>query len=223
MACGQKETHMEEPIIIIGCGAQAKYVLEIFQLGKRRVSVILDPVGGKIGQKLGGVQIEAFDPRRLVPQTDKSRRPQAIVCASDPVQKCALMGAVAGAVDFVQALHPKAVIASTARIGDGAIINAGAVIQPYARIGQGCMVHAGVVVEHDCEVGDYANLAPNVALAGSVHIGQGALLGIGSAVVQNINIGQGAVVGAGALVLKDVPAHTVVYGTPAKTIRKAPK
>ena len=35
-----------------------------------------------------------------------------------------------------------------------------------------------------------------------------------------VTIGDGAVVGAGALVTKDVPAWTIVAGTPAKVIKK---
>lgn len=44
-------------------------------------------------------------------------------------------------------------------------------------------------------------------------------LGAGAIVTDNVRIGKGAVVAAGAVVTKDVPAHTVVAGIPAKPIR----
>ena len=35
-----------------------------------------------------------------------------------------------------------------------------------------------------------------------------------------MTVGEGALVGAGSVVTKDVPAHSVVAGNPAKVLRK---
>lgn len=45
-------------------------------------------------------------------------------------------------------------------------------------------------------------------------------LGSGAIVTDGVKIGKGAVVAAGAVVTKDVPAHTVAAGIPAKVIRE---
>ena len=45
-------------------------------------------------------------------------------------------------------------------------------------------------------------------------------LGASSIITDGVHIGKGAIVAAGAVVTKDVPAHTVVAGVPAKIIKK---
>jgi acetyltransferase-like isoleucine patch superfamily enzyme len=53
-----------------------------------------------------------------------------------------------------------------------------------------------------------------------VRIGAGAFLGVSSAVLPGVTVGAGAYVGAHAVVVRDVPAHTVVVGNPARAVRR---
>jgi len=48
-------------------------------------------------------------------------------------------------------------------------------------------------------------------------------LGSGAIVVDGVTVGKGSVVAAGAVVTKDVPAHTVVSGIPAKVVKTISK
>ena len=48
---------------------------------------------------------------------------------------------------------------------------------------------------------------------------KGASVGTGAVIMCGIEIGEGAVIGAGSVVTKDVPAHTVVAGVPARALR----
>lgn len=69
--------------------------------------------------------------------------------------------------------------------------------------------------------GDYYKGVPYMHLP--VTIKKGAAIGSSAIIMPGVTIGEGAVVGAGALVTKDVPAWTIVAGTPAKVIKELKK
>jgi acetyltransferase-like isoleucine patch superfamily enzyme len=48
---------------------------------------------------------------------------------------------------------------------------------------------------------------------------KGASIGSGSTILSKVIIGENAIVGAGSVVTRDVPANTVVAGTPARILR----
>lgn len=54
----------------------------------------------------------------------------------------------------------------------------------------------------------------------SVHIKQNAWVGAQAIILPGVTVGENAVVAAGAVVTKNVPANTVVAGTPARVIRE---
>lgn len=50
----------------------------------------------------------------------------------------------------------------------------------------------------------------------SVVIEDNVWIGANSTILSGVHIGTGCIVGAGAVVTKDIPAHTIVCGVPAK-------
>lgn len=122
-------------------------------------------------------------------------------------------------LEWVNAIHPWSSIHSTARLGAGTVVCAGAVVQPGVTIGDHCIVNTGATVDHDCKVGDYAHLAPGVHLAGCVKINDGAFLGISACAIPGVRIGEWARVAAGSVVTKDILPFAVVAGVPAREIK----
>jgi sugar O-acyltransferase (sialic acid O-acetyltransferase NeuD family) len=117
---------------------------------------------------------------------------------------------------FAAVVHPSAVVAPDAVLGEGAQVMAGAVLQPGVRIGANAIVNTGAIVDHDNVIGDHVHVAPGACLSGGVTVGAAAHIGAGATVIQGICVNAGAVVGAGAVVIRDVAAGAVVTGIPAR-------
>lgn len=122
---------------------------------------------------------------------------------------------------------PATIIAKTAMVGveqneiaDGVIIMDQVIIESCNQIGKGSLVHAGCFISHDVSVGKFCEISPFVKLLGNVSIGNGCTIGTGAIILPGITIEEGATVGAGAVVTKNVLAHTVVVGVPAKPLVK---
>lgn len=119
---------------------------------------------------------------------------------------------------FAQAIHPSAIIAPSARIGDGSVVLHGAIVQANASVGRQVLINTAASVDHDCEVGDYAHISPRVALCGHVRVGEGTHVGVGAVVIPKVTIGRWCRIGAGAVVVRDVPDHCTVVGNPARVL-----
>lgn len=101
---------------------------------------------------------------------------------------------------YTYLIHPSATVASSALIGMGTVIMAGALVQARAQIGAHVIVNTGAQVDHDCIVHDYAHISPNATLCGAVEIGEGAWVGAGATVIQGMKVYPWEVVPAGSTV-----------------------
>lgn len=107
-------------------------------------------------------------------------------------------------------------ISTTAKIGNGAIIQAGARISSFSTLGQCVKLNFDCNICHDVTIGSFSSIAPNAVILGNVLIGNNCYIGANTTILPNIKIGDNAVVGAGAVVTKDVKSNTVVKGNPAR-------
>lgn len=129
--------------------------------------------------------------------------------------------------DIKARIEPGAIIRDQVVIGDNAVIMMGAIINIGAEIGAGTMIDMGAVLGGRAIVGANSHIGAGAVLAGVVEpasatpvvIGDNVLVGANAVVIEGVQVGEGAVVAAGAIVTKDVPAHTVVAGVPARVIK----
>lgn len=119
---------------------------------------------------------------------------------------------------LVTAISRFAMLSSSATVGVGAVVLAGAVVNAVATIGDGAIVNTRASVDHDNRVGAFAHVSVGVALAGAVVVGELAMVGIGSIVLPGRTIGDGATVGGGAVVVHDVAPGATVVGVPARVV-----
>ncbi|PPR43282.1 MAG: putative acetyltransferase EpsM [Alphaproteobacteria bacterium MarineAlpha5_Bin11] len=122
--------------------------------------------------------------------------------------------------NFINAIHPSAIISDNVNIGIGIQIMAGVIINSSSSIGDHCIINTNSNIDHDCKIANFSSINPGVSIGGNVTIGDFTLIGIGSSVIHKIVIGKNSVIGAHSNVVKNIPSKVVAYGNPCAIIRK---
>lgn len=119
------------------------------------------------------------------------------------------------------------------RIGDHVSIGTGAIIEGNTRIGDNVNLQSMVYIPTNTTIGDRVFIGPNAVLTNDRYPPSGigglagpvvecdAAIGANATLLPGVHIGEGALVAAAAVVTRDVPAHMLAIGAPAK-IRDLP-
>ena len=127
-------------------------------------------------------------------------------------------------------------------IGDGTQVGTFVEIQRGAVIGRNCKISSHSFICEGVEIEDGVFIGHNVSFINDripratkpdgtlqtsedwklekTRICRGASIGTSVTILGGVTVGEGAVVGAGSVVTRDVAAHAVVAGNPAKLLRK---
>lgn len=118
----------------------------------------------------------------------------------------------------ISVIHPSAIVADDAILGEGCQCMAGAIINSLVILGKQCIINTNASVDHECVLGDEVELGPGATVCGQVKIGDNSWIGAGATVLPRITIGSNVIVGAGAVVINNVADGITVVGVPAKRI-----
>lgn len=99
--------------------------------------------------------------------------------------------------EFATVIHPQSIVSSTALVGPGCAVMAGAIIGVEATLGEGVIVNCGAVVDHHCTIEDFGHLGTNACMAGGAVLGRGAWMQAGSAVGYGVHVKPGEVLTPG--------------------------
>jgi UDP-2-acetamido-3-amino-2,3-dideoxy-glucuronate N-acetyltransferase len=117
-------------------------------------------------------------------------------------------------------------------IGKNVYVDCGVVIRDDVKVQNNVSIYHGVLIEDGVFIGPHVcftndSLPRALTQEGSLKgegdwsvghtiVRRGASIGAGSVILPNVTIGSFALIGAGSVVTHSVPAHTLVYGNPAR-------
>lgn len=119
-----------------------------------------------------------------------------------------------------------------ARIGAGCNIGQSVYVDMDAVIGDGCKVQNGVSIYHGVTIKDRVFVGPNAVFTNDMFprafstnwevtptlVEEGASIGANATIRCGITLGAYSMVAAGSVATKDVPAHGLVMGNPARLV-----
>ena len=127
---------------------------------------------------------------------------------------------LAPGLDFISAIHPSAVIGKDVEIGRGSVLMSGAIVNTNSKIADFCILNTNSSLGHDSSMEEFSSIASGVCTGGNLLLSSFSAISLGANIIENITIGEHSIIGAGALVVKDVESYSVVYGSPARFVRK---
>ena len=212
------------PVVLVGAGGLGREALAALRAdGDRSAAEVrgfVDDRAESWGTSVDGVPV--LGPLALLADGSLAGC-DAVICTGRPGNthsRTVIDGVLrAAGVAFATVVHPTASLAAGTTVGAGSILLAQVVTTAPISIGRHVVVMPQVVFTHDDVIGDVTTFGAGVRLAGGVVVEDGAYVGSGALVREHVRIGAGALIGMGAVVTRDVPAHEVWVGNPARHLR----
>ncbi len=122
-------------------------------------------------------------------------------------------------------------------IGEFTIVGRGVTVENKVKIGRKCKLETEAYITALSVIEDYCFIAPEVTFTNDNFLGRteerfkyhkgvtvkkGARIGANTTFLPGITVFEDALVAAGSVVTKDVPAHKIVMGVPARVVRDVP-
>ena len=203
-------------ILIVGAGGFGREVLQwsrdAWPEHASRIAGFLSAERDRLARHDSGLEIIA-DPDGYEPQAGDA----LLLAIGIPIVRRQVAESLrARGATFLTLIHPTAIVASTASIGEGSIVSPYAIVSDSARVGAFVLMNYQSSLGHDASAGDYAVLSPYATLGGNAHIGDDVFMGLHASVGPGRRIGACSKVSANSCALTDAPPESIVYGVPGR-------
>ena len=159
-------------IIVLGAGGHAKVVISTLRSMGHSVIAVFDDAEHLKGSEVMGIPVLGATREAVSCEYDG-----AIIAVGNARVRKKIADSLP--LKWTVAIHPRATVDDSGRIGAGTVVFAGAVIQPDVEIGEHSIVNTSANLDHDCWIGNFVHLAPGTCLAGQVAVGEGTMIGLG--------------------------------------------
>ena len=203
-------------LLIIGCGGHSKVVTGIAEdIGFKNICFLDEFNENKefLGREILQNNLENYTGYFFVAIGDNYKRESIFIEFQKKNKKATP----------VTLIHPSSIVLQKCFIGKGTVIMPNCVINSFSNISEGVIINTKASVDHDNCLMSFSSVAPGVTTGGNVSIGKRSAICMGASIKHGVKIGQDVIVGANSLVMNDIDSNQVVYGTPARFIRKRSK
>jgi sugar O-acyltransferase (sialic acid O-acetyltransferase NeuD family) len=196
-------------LLIVGSGGHASVVLDAANLMQLWDSILI------LDQTKEGIVLDVHDVYANRHQYKPTH--EVFVAIGDNLNREKVTNElISEGFSLATIVHPSAIVAESASMGEGSCVLAGAILNPYTTIGKGVIVNTSASLDHHNHIGDYTHVCPGSVLAGDVTIGTHCFLGTGSVVSSQIEITNHVTLGAGCVVVKSITEPGTYVGVPAR-------
>ena len=144
----------------------------------------------------------------------------AVAAFNEPQSKRAICSELSSkGLQWTNIIHPSAIIARTAKLGQGLIICPYSMIANCAQVGDHVHLNAHSSIGHDAVVADHASISCYCDITGNVKLGDGVFMGSGARVLPGCSVAAGSVIGAGAIVHRSISKATTLFNFGTKKIK----
>ena len=210
------ESYMKE-IFIIGSGGFSKQVIELVEEINQNTSKydligLIDDNQNLIGKEILGYKV--LGNMDYLMKYSKKQKVYGVVAIANGEARLGIVNKLSY-VNWVNLVHPNAIVSKYLNIGTGNVICAGTVINPECKIGNHCHINIGCTFGHDVEMHDFVTVMPGCNISGNVLLKKNSFLGTGAKVLQGLVIEENSVLGAGAVLTRNTEVDKVYIGVPA--------
>jgi sugar O-acyltransferase (sialic acid O-acetyltransferase NeuD family) len=137
---------------------------------------------------------------------------------SGPARHKVRMSLEAKGARFANVIDPQVRTASSLEGLKNCILLGTLGISNDVSLGSDLLIHAFASIGHDVTIGDGVTIGSHGFVGGGATLGENCTIHPNAVVLPDITVGPGAIVGAGSVAVRNVPANTTVFGSPAKVI-----